>query len=276
MTRPRLDVAEARALPGLGDSPVQTWPDAQGRVRVAAYRVDAGYLIDWPGLARFTVTPGSESVTAVPDTGADHAAVVDAFSRFVVPLAFQAAGGEALHASAVCRRGAAVAFCAASGTGKSTVACGLVLRGFALLTDDGVLVDTTVAPPRVMAASGELRLRPESSAHFARPMAAGGTIAVGRLATIADARLAGLVVLDRTPEADRPAMQRLGGGEALAAVLAHAHLLDPTDPPRRARAVAGYLSVLTAVGVWRCRYPTGFDRLSATLDVIEQALGDVW
>jgi hypothetical protein len=40
--------------------------------------------------------------------------------------------------------------------------------------------------------------------------------------------------------------------------------------------VAGYLSVLTAVGVWRCRYPTGFDRLSATLDVIEQALGDVW
>ena len=276
MTRPRLEVAAGRNLPGPGASPVQTWPDAQGRVRVAAYRVDAGYLIDWPGVARFTLTPGSESVTAVPDAGADPAAVADAFSRFVVPLAFHAAGGEALHASAVCRQGAAVAFCAASGTGKSTVACGLVLRGFALLTDDGVLVDPFVTPPRVIAASRELRLRPETSAHFARPLAAGGTLALDGSATIADARLAGLVVLDRAPGVDRPAMQRLEGGQALAAVLAHAHHLDPTDPARRARAVAGYLSVLAAVAVWRCRYPTGFDRLSDTLDAIEQALEDVW
>ena len=54
-------------------------------------------------------------------------------------------GWEALHASAVLSPQGVVAFCAGSGTGKSTIARGLSERGYQLCADDAVAVKADFA-----------------------------------------------------------------------------------------------------------------------------------
>ena len=266
-------------LPGPGPAtpPVQTWPDKAGDARVRAFRVGDVYWLEWPGVGRFELTPERSTIRAMPCPGVDRTVVIDIFERFVVPLAWHVKGKEALHASALSQNGvSAIAFCAPSGTGKSTVACGLAMRGRTLLTDDGLLVDNGVPPP-VRAVSTDVRLRSESSAHFGFPVQAGRhsldltDVKVARAAT-----LGGIVMLDRGPRGTRAVAVPLRGGEALAAVVAHAHCLDPTDDARRARSVARYLDIVAEVPVWRLAYPTGFEELEATLDLVEQTVEGVW
>ena len=249
---------------------VQTWPDPSGCVRISAYRCDHAYWIDWPGVARFIVTPGAAIVRAIPDLGGRSLTPPDVFQRFIVPLAWHAAGGEALHASAVCWGTSAVAFCANSGTGKSTVACGLAMRGRPLLTDDGLLIDDLAIPPQVTAVASHLRLRPASSAFFERPTEAANRSPA--VTTITHGVLRGIVVLERVVGLDRPEMERLTGGHALAGVLAHAHNIDPTDAALRARSVTRYLACLADAPAWRLRYPSGFEHLPKVLDLVEQTV----
>ena len=267
-----LHLAAPHVAMTLDGPPVQVWPDPSGCIRASAFRAGAGYRIDWPGLARFELSGGDEPVTAVSYPQADVSTIEDVFARFVVPLAWHLRGHEALHASAICLdNGNAVAFCAASGTGKSTMACGLAVRGHAHLSDDGVLLDISTNPPRVTASAPGIRLRAESSCHFGLPTPSGRAVVTDRLTTIGAAPLAGLIVLDRSARHRHAAMRRLYGGEALAAVLAHAHLLDPADDQRRRLTVTHYLSVLERAAVWRLEYPSGFDRLSEALDAVERA-----
>jgi hypothetical protein len=61
----------------------------------------------------------------------------------VLPLAATLQGLEPLHASAVALDGSAVAFLASSGSGKTSVAAGLVGRGAELLTDDVLSVEVS-------------------------------------------------------------------------------------------------------------------------------------
>jgi hypothetical protein len=270
---PGLELAEPAVLPAPAGWPVQTWPDPLGRVRVSAYRHGSSYWIDWPGVARFIVTPGTGVVHATPDPSSGPLTPSDVFDRFIVPLAWQAAGGEALHASAVCWGSSAVAFCASSGTGKSTIACGLGLRGLALLTDDGLLLDDAAVPAEVAAPTSDLRLRPESSAFFHRS-ATGPSRSVDLTGIPVASRgvLRGFVVLERLDDWDGLEMARLSGGQALAAILAHAHSIDPTDADLRARSVSRYLACLSDTPVWRLRYPSGFECMPRVLDLIEQTI----
>jgi hypothetical protein len=272
-----LEIANDVAGPGSTSRPVQTWPGKEGHGTVRAYRSGDSYWLEWPGVARFTFTPGQATTRAMPWPGADRGVVVDAFERFVVPLVLHAGGREALHASAIsCSGTSAIAFCAPSGTGKSTVACGLAMRGHTVVTDDGLLVEDGT-PPRVSAVTTDVRLRPESSVHFGlSPTAGRSVLGVGQFKTVRSATLGGIIVLDRQPHRAGAVASRLAGGEALAAVLAHAHCLDPTDDQRRALTVARYLEIVASVPVWRLTYPTGFDTLAATLDLIERTAEGMW
>ncbi len=272
-----LEIANDVPGPGSTSRIVQTWPGRNGHATVRAYRAGNSYWLEWPGIARFTFTPGRAPTRAMPWPGADRAVVADIFERFVVPLVLHAGGREALHASAISRLGtSAVAFCAPSGTGKSTVACGLAMRGHTVVTDDGLLVEDGT-PPRVRAVTTDLRLRPESSAHFGlSPTAGRSVLGAGQFKSARAATLGGIMVLDRQPHRADPVVARLAGGEALAAVLAHAHCLDPTDDRRRALTVARYLEIVASVPVWQLAYATGFETLGATLDLIERTAEGVW
>jgi hypothetical protein len=64
----------------------------------------------------------------------------------------------ALHASVVQTRGGAVAFCGASGMGKSTLAAELIARGFAFVGDDLCCFDLAGGAPRVYHSAPRLKL----------------------------------------------------------------------------------------------------------------------
>jgi hypothetical protein len=184
-------------------------------------------------------------------------------------LYWQLSGGEALHAGAVCLGPRAFAFCATSGTGKSTIAYGLVERGHTVLTDDGVLLDATSRPALVRASARGVRLRRESATHFGLD-AVGEALDLPVQTSPPVTPLGGVIVLDRETPGTPLDVAPLAGAAALTAVLAHAHHLDPTDSAMRGRSIRRYLDVLDSTPAWRLRYPSGFDRLPAALDAIER------
>lgn len=270
MVIPALAVADRDGCPPPDGPAVQQWPDPLGRVRVASYRAGDGYLVHWPGVGRFLLTAGAGTVLVVPDPAHDVSRLRDAFDRFIVPLHWQLSGGEALHASAACWGTSTVAFCAASGTGKSTIAWGLGLRGHRILSDDGLLLDDASLPARVVPVSGGVRLRPESARHFG--LASESRLVLTPAAPAPEASLGGIMVLARLGPGAPTVMDRLSGADALAAVLAHAHALDPGNGALRARTVARYMALLGRTPVWHVSYPSGLDRLGDVLDRIEDAV----
>jgi hypothetical protein len=98
-----------------------------------------GYRIWAPGHGRYLVSAdGATVLAAQPRNGWAWQRL---FYAQVLPLAATLQGLEPLHASAVTLGGRAVAFVAASGTGKTSVAAHLVARGAMLVADDVVVVD---------------------------------------------------------------------------------------------------------------------------------------
>lgn len=93
-----------------------------------------------PDVAAFRL--GME-VVAFPLPSAPPEPASDAFERSVLPMALQALGGEALHASGVLGPSGLVALCGDSGTGKSTLACALNAYGYLFWADDAVAFEVT-------------------------------------------------------------------------------------------------------------------------------------
>jgi hypothetical protein len=91
-----------------------------------------------PGVASYRLHPGGGEVTAIPDPTAGSQRVASDYERTVLPMALQFAGREVLHASGILAPQGAVAFCAVSMTGKSTLAHEFSLRGYSLWADDAV------------------------------------------------------------------------------------------------------------------------------------------
>ena len=116
-----------------------------GSLGMRVARLDGGaYLIDAPGHARFCVAGDGSAVwydrLAEPSSRWHRPLCAQA-----LPLAATLQGIELLHASAVAIDGRAIAFVAASGTGKTSLAFALLARGAALLTDDVLALEPTRA-----------------------------------------------------------------------------------------------------------------------------------
>src|SRR5438045_2629057 len=121
-------------LPSKADGRVQVWRE-QDQVCAYGYAADGARWMHVPDLATFRL---GREVAAFTLPSADPDLIRDAFERNVLPMAIQALGGEALHASGVVGSSGVVAFCGESGTGKSTLACALSARGYRLWADDAV------------------------------------------------------------------------------------------------------------------------------------------
>jgi hypothetical protein len=114
-----------------------------GSLGMRVSRLDDGsYLIEAPGHGRFCVADDGSVV------GYDRLAEPSwrwhrPLCAQALPLAATLQGFELLHASAVALGGRAVAFVAASGTGKTSLALALLTRGAALVTDDVLALEST-------------------------------------------------------------------------------------------------------------------------------------
>jgi hypothetical protein len=239
--------------------------------------VNGDCWIHLPGLASFRFGAGGGGVTALARPSTRREFILDGFYRTVLPIALQALGQEALHASAVLTPRGVLALCGISETGKSTTAFGLSRRGYPLWADDAVAFDTSGLVVRAIPLPFQVRLRPGAAAFFdERDQASLRQPRNHHFVKVADAPapLAALVVLNRV-DPQHPKLTeiaRLPPARAFTAVLTHAHCFSLTDLGRKRRMMTHYLDLATRVPVFEVRFQAGLDRLSTILDSIEQAV----
>jgi hypothetical protein len=233
----------------------------------------------WPELTTtFRFANHDPHITAFQDPGGRIDVIWDTYRRSVLPMALQANGLEALHASAVVVSSGVVAFCAVSETGKSTLAFGLRRKGFPQWADDGVVFHGGGAAMTTLPLPFEVRLRPESRDMFGDNAPCSTRFqhnGPGEQIHVAPAGLSAICLLRRVNAGSfiSPArIRRVAPAEAFPAVLTHAHVFDPFDLSRREQMIGTYLDLVARVPVFDVAFAPVRDGLDGLLDVIAEAL----
>ena len=244
---------------------VQRQPD--GEASAFGWSDDGEYRVRVPGVAVFAFRSGSSDMYVDAPASTSHETVDRLFRTVVVPFALQVAGYEALHASAVRAAEGVVAFCGHSGSGKTTLAYALALRpGFELWSDDALVLASPAAPGGAHVCLNlpqDPNLRPQSREFFDLWPAKDPP-----RAEIEQERLAAVVLLDTASADAEPDLARLSLPDALTGTLSHAYCFF-VDAGREERTVHALVNLSAEVPVFRLRFPTGFDRLDPTLDLLE-------
>ncbi len=276
---PRLELAPPGASAPEAPAPdapgVHTWRNRSGGVVATGYCTGDVCWMHWPylGAYRFALNdPGV--IRAFPLRGASIAIIRDTYTRSVVPMALQALGYEALHASAVLMPGGVVGFFAASETGKSTMAYGLSARGYPQWGDDSLVFEPFSSPLTSRWLPFDVRLRPRSSAFFESRGEASRALPATPLPSRAP--LAALCLLTRADSDSEPVVvRRLDPVRAFSALIAHAHCFNPHDEPRRAAMLRHYMDVTGRLPIFEIVFRPVLEDMPRVQDAVIEALGTV-
>jgi hypothetical protein len=274
---PTLVSFDSRYHPGdwraAADPKAETWLDARGDVFAHCHARDGRHWISVPGKACFCFEPHGSPVTMIPHPSADPEALAELYERSVLPMVLQARGTEVLHASAVLTPHGVLALCAATGTGKSTLAYGLFRRGYPVWADDGVALDLPGSAVRVLPLPFEMHLRPSATAFFGldgKDPAPAPCRSQEEAACEPPAPLAALCVLTRSQ--DKHTIKRLSPASAFAALLPHAYCFSLKGPAPRRKLVERYLAITAHVPVFEVRFQPQLEWLDMMLDRIEETI----
>jgi len=259
---------------------VEVWRDHDGTVLAYGHIVDGLHRMYLPGLASFCFGQDVEGVTALPHWPVREDLILDTYYRTVLPMALQVRGLEVLHASAVLTPRGVVALCAASRTGKSTVAFGLSQRGWPLWADDAVVFETSESGALAIPLPFRTRLRPAAAAFFEQDIEQDIVVAPPRPYLGEEQRvpLATLLILNRTHDESDGAVVRirqLSSTQAFLDVLAHAHCFSLKDLKRKQSMMHHYLDLVARVPVFEIRFRSGLETLPASLTDISQLISSV-
>ena len=255
----------------------EIWRDIQGEICAYAEILGDEYGMHLPGLASFRFSCCEEEIAATVTSAAREDLVRDAYHRKVLPMALQVCGREVLHASAVRSSVGVTALCGISETGKSTIAFGLSLRGYALWADDVVAWEISHRGGQAISLPFNMRLRPSSAALFDLEGSGAPTFARGDgiPGGTEPAPLAAVCVLRRA-QADAPpvTLRRLSLTEGFAALLDHSCCFAPQNEKRKRLMIHNYLDLAAGVPIFDVCFGSGLENLPAILDAIEQLLQD--
>lgn len=269
------------ALPNTEDSEAEVWWQENGAVYAHGFTVDGQHVLQLPHIGSFRFRGDEAGVVAAPDPSVPPELLLNAYHRWVLPMAFYVRGLEVLHASAVVAGGRVVVLCGVSRVGKSTIAYGLSRRGYLLWADDAVVLEISGPCIRGVPLPFEIRLRAASISFFHAERA--DSSICPRQDSVDHAgghpvSIAAVFVLSRTPDKDDGlALKavRCSSAEAFPAMLAHACWFSLKNAERKRRMVEHYLAVAARLPVFEIRFPTGLERLGAILDVIEDTVHTV-
>lgn len=121
--------------------PFLEWFLPDGTPWTRFYRTASGYLLRFPDLADFTVSPDGMEVVAYPLAGVSGQTIDHLYLNQVLPLALSRQFKLVLHASAIEIKDFAIAFLGMSGRGKSTLAASFATSGYRFITDDGLQLE---------------------------------------------------------------------------------------------------------------------------------------
>jgi hypothetical protein len=260
-------------LQDFDESVVEVWRDRDGVLCAWAQSTDGEHWMHLPGVASYRLQPGKGEVTAIPDPTAGSQRVASGFERTVLPMALQFAGREVLHASGILSAQGAVAFCAVSMTGKSTLAHEFSLRGYGLWADDAVAFHTPGRLVTSVPLPFQRQLRAPSPAESSLTAAA---LPDPVAAEAPDVPLVAVCVLDRNQSlrTTKPVrVRRLLPTEAFPAVLTHAYCYSLDDVERNRQMISHYLNLASRVPVFSVSFRAGLEHIPAVVEGIEQAVG---
>jgi hypothetical protein len=201
----------------------------------------------------------------------------------VIPLVLSRRERIVLHASAVLTRHGVIAFAGKSGQGKSTLAATFAREGFALVSDDCLVLRAgsegwTAVPSypgvRLWPSTVEEVLREDTStgdvAHYTLKRRLGDTDVLPY--TSGPAPLKRLFFLaDDTGEVS---LERLSPGRAIMAMIAFAYNLDIKGTLFLRRQFDTVVRLAEEVPTYAMHYPREFAALSAVRDAILRHLGE--
>jgi hypothetical protein len=143
---------------------VEPNPDSDGSIWLLTGHSPAGIHLNFPNRANFVIRRDDRIILAAPEPGVPDSTPGHLLMNSVMPRALASERHAMLHASVVDTPRGAMAFLGASGSGKTTIATALALRGLPLvaedvvrleLTPDSVLCHPCPAPPHLYADSSE-------------------------------------------------------------------------------------------------------------------------
>jgi hypothetical protein len=261
------------------------WTASTGEPWLKTGKDDCRYLLRFPRVADFLVEPDGVTTTCYPRRGVARATVRHLLLDQVLPLVVSNLGRIILHSSAVATPHGGVAFLAAAGTGKSTLAASLSQAGWPLVADDTLLVQPGAEGVVATASYAGLRLWPSSLKSISgrrvrsRPVSDGSDKrrvvppAPGFRFRSRPVMLARLYVLNPEDSSVNPIrVEELSRRDALLELVRHAYTLDIDDR----RKVIGHFERLyrhrRALSICRLSFPRGFSHLAAVREAIRRDL----
>jgi hypothetical protein len=268
----------------LGIKPFHTWAFPDGSLWTEFYRLGGGYLLRFPDLGDFQVSTDGCDVTCFPAPEVSEATSQHLYLNQVLPLVLSKLGKLVFHASAVEVAGAAVAFAAESGRGKSTLAASFAVSGFPFLTDDGLVVEVAGQGFEVLPSHPSIRLWADSEEALIAP----GHMTAPALSFTSKSRfLAGDDI--RFCDQSRPlrrvyflgdgsattlSFQHLSPAEALVEWVKHSFLLDVEERHRLASHFDQVAALANQPIHYRLDYPRRFDDLARVRQAIVEHASD--
>jgi hypothetical protein len=267
--------------------PVHDTIDSKGCTWLVIRRQGNRYLLRFPGLADFVVSPSERRVACLPDTGVDGSTVRHLLLDQVIPHILAMDGSLVLHASAVVVDEGAVAFAGPTGAGKSSLAASFASEGFLPLADDFLLLREHASGFSAVPSYPGLRLWPDSA-----DLLAGQDYSLMPVAANSDKqRLAPRVVAEAPSPHPLLAIAELGHAAADGAAAVNLARLSRrqgfisifeqtfrVERSGRARQVSELdriARLAESTAVFGLRYPRDYERLAEVRSRILRALEDL-
>jgi hypothetical protein len=213
-------------------------------------KIEGGYLLRFPAYADFIVSRDGRNVSCILRQNCPQETMRHLLLNQVIPIVLSHLGKLVLHASACRTPQGVMAFMGMTGMGKSTLAASFGLKGFAVLSDDCLLVQAHGDQVTSIPSYGGLRLWPESiSALFEeepelQPMAHytdKKRVLFDQAVGVASLSLKAVYVLAQPEnEAKEVIITRLSPSKALLEIVKHTFQLDVTDHEKLGQAFKRY------------------------------------
>ena len=273
-------VVAATAQQPVGADPFHRFVFDDGTVWTEFYRENDGYLLRFPDLADFRVSPDGKDVTVHPTGDTDDVTIEHLYINQIVPLALSRQGKPAFHASVVTVAGGAVAFLGRTGMGKSTLAASFALGDAAFLTDDSLIIaeqgDHCFAMPshaslRLWEDSVEALIREDAAKAAAVSYSSKARLLAGAALTHSDSpiRLLAAYVL-QAEEPEDVTIMPLSGSDRHMAWVENSFLLDIEDRDLLAQHFDWTHRISSAVPTFSLDYRRDYGILPDLLDVLAQ------
>ena len=237
------------------------------------HRAGELYRIDHPFGATVRVD-GAGRRFAFDAAGTDPSDLAHVIDNFVVPRLVAHDGALVLHAALVATPFGAVAVCADSGMGKSTLGAGLRREGWPLMGDDAAILSESGGRPMARPTYARLSLHDDSALAL---LGAGARTGYKHdidlegdpdLEAPVEARpLAAVFILERAGVA-RPISRPLSPAAATMALVANSFALDPARPETVRGRLERAAALRDRVPVRTLDYPRRYDAFGALKEAL--------